>query len=178
MADDPRNLRIGVRQTPPRPSGGEERYLQVVDLGVLLNVIDRKEVACGVAGLTEAERVLLHVSSLFFEVNLGGFSGYFYNSAGNHAAEAVAALEAIGAPLTAEIVRAAGARFPSGSPPRDRDERHGQVTGLTSGSEHAFRDLDRTFDSRTGEDVDNLLEQYAELHRDSLSAEAWSTPKP
>lgn len=149
----------------------------VVDLGVLLNVIDRKQLASGVAGLTEPERVLFHVSSLFFEVDLGGFSGYFYNSAGDHAAEAVAALEAIGARRTADIVRAANGRFPSGSPPRDRGERHDGVVALTSGAQHAFRDLDRLFDGRNGEDIDALLEQYAELHRELLPPDGWNNPK-
>jgi hypothetical protein len=148
-----------------------------VDLGVLLNAIDRKRLASGASDLTDAERVLFHVSALFFEVDLGGFSGYFYNSAGNHAAEAIAALDAIEARHTADIVRAACALFPLGSPPRDREARHEEVLFLTSGKEHAFLDLDRSFCSRTGEDIDALMEQYAERHRESLPAEAWGKAK-
>lgn len=51
-----------------------------------------------------------------------GFDGYFYNT-DDDPAQTLRALEAIGAVRTAAIVRRAFARFPGGSPPRDRFER-------------------------------------------------------
>ena len=51
-----------------------------------------------------------------------GFDGYFYNT-DDDPAQAVRALDAIGAVQTAAIVRRAFARFPGGMPPRDRSER-------------------------------------------------------
>jgi hypothetical protein len=51
-----------------------------------------------------------------------GFDGYFFNS-DDDPAQALRALEAIGAVRTAAIVRRAFARFPGGTPPSDRLER-------------------------------------------------------
>jgi hypothetical protein len=57
------------------------------------------------------------IGALEDEVNNGGFDRFFFNSAGNEAAEIIQALEAVGASKTAAIVRRACAKFPGGMPP-------------------------------------------------------------
>lgn len=57
--------------------------------------------------LSKQERVILAVWQLEAEVNNGGFDQYFRNSAGEHAPCAIEALEEIGAPNCAAIVRRA-----------------------------------------------------------------------
>jgi hypothetical protein len=69
------------------------------------------------------EEIVDLVRWLDTEIDNGGFHQFFHNSAGDRTAETIAALEAIGAPRIADIVRRAAAMFPGGMPPRDRDER-------------------------------------------------------
>jgi hypothetical protein len=134
------------------------------DLGVLLNAIDAKALAQGVDGLMAPERVLYHVSCIFFEVDLGTFDGYYYNSAGGYAAEAAEALQTIGAQRTSAIVRRANALFPNGTPARDRDLRFEQLAALRSATSSALDELSSEFYHRTGEDIDALMETYAAGH--------------
>jgi hypothetical protein len=89
-----------------------------------MNSCDEKAQRVGLAALTDVERVVVLVSRVNFEVELGGLSAFFYNAAGDHAAETVPALEAVGARNAAEALRAAMAKFPGGSPPADRQLRH------------------------------------------------------
>ena len=67
----------------------------------------------------EAQRL---ANDMVDDVNCDGFDGYFFNSE-DDPAQALLALEAIGAMQTAAIVRRAFARFPGGVPPSDRFER-------------------------------------------------------
>ncbi|MFO0899102.1 MAG: DUF4375 domain-containing protein [Pirellulales bacterium] len=90
----------------------------------VMNSCDEKAQRVGLAGLTEAERVVVLVSRANFEVELGGLSSFFYNSAGNHAAETVPALEAVGATKAAAALRTAMDKFPGGCPPADRELRY------------------------------------------------------
>lgn len=68
---------------------------------------------------SDAQRLAIE---LVDAVMCDGFDGYFYNT-DDDPAQALRALDAIGAVQTAEIVRRAFARFPGGMPPRDRWER-------------------------------------------------------
>jgi hypothetical protein len=63
------------------------------------------------------QKVFTSVWAIEAEVNNGGFSQYFFNTACETAAFVVEALDAIGAPKTADICRRAiRAGFPSGLP--------------------------------------------------------------
>lgn len=55
----------------------------------------------GISDLSPAERTVFVISSADFEVNLGGVSGYLYNSAGDQLELLPAAFEAIGCKLLA-----------------------------------------------------------------------------
>jgi hypothetical protein len=67
----------------------------------------------------EAQRL---ATDLVDSVMCDGFDGYFYNT-DDDPAQALLALEAIGAVQTAAIVRRAFDRFPGGRPASDRVER-------------------------------------------------------
>jgi hypothetical protein len=84
------------------------------------------------------------VGRLEGEVNNGGFDQFFFNSAGDRAADSIEALEAIGAHKTADIVRRACARFPGGMPPADRFARQ-EVLEIVSPDSEAFEDEDQAF---------------------------------
>lgn len=94
-----------------------------MDHAAVMNSCDEKGRRVGLAALTEAERVVVLVSRANFEIELGGFSGFFYNSGGDHAAETVSALEAVGAIQASTALRAAMAKCPGGAPPTERDLR-------------------------------------------------------
>lgn len=69
--------------------------------------------------MTDAERVLVLVGAFFFEVEAHGFADYYGNPAGNHARDAVWALERVGATRAAAALRACNSLFPGGEPPAD-----------------------------------------------------------
>jgi hypothetical protein len=117
----------------------------------------------GRPGLSAAERVFMQVWWVEAEVNNGGFHQFYFNSAGNDAADTPAALEAIGAAKTAAIVRRANARFPGGEPPANRYARQGVLDQLDPDI-RVFSDLDHEF--YTGpEDLEALLYAFVIAHR-------------
>src|SRR3954469_7873166 len=77
----------------------------------------------GFESLSAAERIAYCVDALEREVNNGGFEQFFANSSGDTSAETHAALETIGAPAAASLVKSAAGVFPGGAPPADRDAR-------------------------------------------------------
>ena len=115
------------------------------------------------AEMTDAERVFICIWQLEAEVNNGGFAQYYTNSAGDLAADAPAALEAIGATHTASIVRAANAAFPGG-PPRDRDARENAFDVIADG---AFEELDGRFLAYE-DDLSSLLYAYVQAHQGEI----------
>ena len=80
--------------------------------------------------LSPAEKVFQCVWGLEAEVNNGGFSQFYFNSAGDHAADTVKSLETIGANHTANLVRQANALFGEAGPSSDRFTRQKQLFAL------------------------------------------------
>jgi hypothetical protein len=99
------------------------------------------------------------VETLETEVSNGGFDAFFFNSTGDHTAETIAALDAIGAPKTAAIVRRAAGSFPGGMPSKERTERQ-RLLERRSGPVH-FAELDNQF-CQYPEDLGALLKRFAE----------------
>lgn len=93
------------------------------------------------ADLARLERIFW----LQTEINNGGLFQYFYNSVGDHAAETLADLKAIGATKTAAVLEEAMARFPQGKPNPDRVLRQRQLQRLESLTGREFDDLDQRF---------------------------------
>ena len=123
----------------------------------------------GFESLTEPERVLVRVWDAVGQIENGGFDQFFYNSSGDFAAEAVTALESIGAANKAAIVKRAIALFPDGLPPRNRDERIEALDHISgTGDEDPFDSLNEEFYA-TAEDTDLLLEAYVEIHNAEIA---------
>ncbi len=91
------------------------------------------------------DQILVAVYALEAEVNNGGFDQYFFNSAGDQAWFAPAALKSIGAHRMASIVEQANALFGEGGPPRITDERQSALFAITDANENVWEELDRAF---------------------------------
>jgi hypothetical protein len=116
----------------------------------------------GASGLSEPQ--LYYLSGLDAEVRNGGFTQYFFNSAGDLAGRAVDAAETVGAHEAARIIRAAVALFGPGGPAPDRDARMNQLSAI----EHAaLAELDaRYYDCP--DDLRELLPLYVARHPDEF----------
>lgn len=121
----------------------------------------------GYDGLNVAERKVFCIDSVLREVNNGGFSQFFFNSSGDHAADTTAALRAIGADEWADIVRDAIALFPGGLVPSDLQERRAVLVDVGDALEELWVELDDEFAATSG-DLEVLLFRYAESVRGEL----------
>ena len=134
-----------------------------MDHADIMNSCDAKCRRSGLASLTAVEKTVVLTSSVNFEVEMGGLSTFFYNSAGDHAAETVIALEGIGATYAAAALRSAIARFPGGSAPADRELRYASWQ-IISGS---LGSLDLGF-ARDTPDVFSRLCSFIDAHAADL----------
>jgi hypothetical protein len=97
-----------------------------LDHAKVMNSCDAKFHRFGLEKLTPAERTVTLLSQANFEIECGGISQYFYNSAGGCAAETVAALKEVGAARAGAALQSALALFPAGASSMNRD-RHFEV---------------------------------------------------
>jgi hypothetical protein len=119
------------------------------------------------SGLTHAERVIACLTEVEMEVNNGGFDQYFWNSPGNHAAEAVQALRELGALYTAGLVAEASAQFGPDGPDADRERRWKQMDGLSEVVRDRWSALDdRFYEYR--DDLPHLAASYIRSNRDQF----------
>jgi hypothetical protein len=118
----------------------------------------------GASGLSEPQLYYLTLSGLDAEVRNGGFTQYFFNSAGDLAGRAVDAAGAIGATEAARIIRKAVALFGPGGPAPDRDARMNQLSAI----EHeALEELDTQYYD-CPDDLRELLPMYVARHPDEF----------
>ena len=110
--------------------------------------------------LSHQEHVVVDVMGLEAQVMNGGLHQFFFNDAGDRAAQSVSALREIGAAAAAAIVAEACSRFPGGAPASDRLRRQRQLEALAF---ETFRDLDKRF-SRYPEKVVQQLARYWTKH--------------
>jgi hypothetical protein len=122
------------------------------------------------AELSPPERVFRAIWDLESEVNNGGFHQYFFNSSGDTAFAVVGALEAIGAPQAAQIVRAANRIFPHATPPADRVERQAHLEAISPEHDELLEQLDQDFYSYP-DNLTELLMSYVNLNRSSFQVE-------
>jgi hypothetical protein len=92
----------------------------------------------GWEALTPAEKHLCAVETLNDEVNNGGFAQYYFNSSGDHWADALAGLEAMGAVQHAELVRDTLRSFPDGRPSKHHGTRNEQLAKIARKEEQPF----------------------------------------
>lgn len=125
----------------------------------------------GFESLTPTEVLIVCMWELVSEVHNGGFDQFFFNSSGDRAVEALAALRSIGAAKTAALLADLVGRFGSAGPPRDRDARVALLRVLGPADEAAFEAADLAFYAGD-EDVWRLTAAYCAAHRDELHVRA------
>lgn len=84
----------------------------------------------GPEALGPEERALVAIAELDTEISLNGLSGFYFNSSGRYAVDAVEALDRIGAGVSADLIRMANAMFPGGAPPLGWEERRDALEAL------------------------------------------------
>jgi hypothetical protein len=99
----------------------------------------------GLDALSQPERNVFLVWGYPVAVNDGGHASFFYNSFGEHAHQTVAALEKVGAPALAALLRQAIDLFPGGQIPRDIDERNDALDALPDEAGEVMERLDEEF---------------------------------
>jgi Domain of unknown function (DUF4375) len=109
--------------------------------------------------LPKRDRYVWDVSWFEAEVMNGGVDQYFYNSAGDHAAECLKALQAIGAKQSYSLLKKACDLFPQGQPSANRTVRQQQLRDLT-GKKH----ID---DLISGEIEVDLYQQLLDYYHDA-----------
>ena len=110
-----------------------------------------------------AERVVWCVTELEREVNNGGFSLYFINSAGALASETVGALHRIGAHQAATLLTEAMAVSPSPGPAAAKEVREAQVEALLAPARAVWNRLDQLF-FQYPDDLSALLRSFVAAH--------------
>lgn len=121
----------------------------------------------GFESLTQAEQTVFCIDGLEREVNNGGFSQWFFNSAGDQARETIDALQRVGANHTAELVRRSLQPFGAEGPSRDWEQRRDQLERIGDGAEGLWNELTDAFYEYT-DDLTALLRSYADAHRDQF----------
>jgi len=129
--------------------------------------ITQKIEQSGFDSLTDAEKNFHYIYWLEAEVNNGGFDQYFFNSAGDHAQDAVGALQAIGANHTAQLLREAMAVFPEGLAPHDRGLRQEQLLEIGEEGEELLNGLDSKF-YEYNDNLTVLLVAYVRQHKEQF----------
>ena len=116
-------------------------YHRVDPIGYLFPIW--KEV--GVAGMTEAQRAVWTVHYFDAEVCNGGLHQYFFNSSGDDARTALAALELFGADKSHRILKDAMALFGSKGPSADRDRRMEQLSSFDDARDKKLDELTSSY---------------------------------
>jgi len=118
---------------------------EAIDLFKVSEAVWAREAKHGFEGLSEPERVFLCVWNLEAEINNGGFSQFFENSAGDCASATPAALRRVGAPEMAALVERAMEPFGPSGPPADREERWKRMETLPESAREDWGELDDAF---------------------------------
>lgn len=138
-----------------------------MDLFELSESLSARAESVGFEALTPAEQTFITIWSLEADVNNGGFDQYYFNSSGDHARFAPAALRAIGAREAAAIVEEANAIFGPDGPPRDRDQRQDALEALGEDRSSIFSSVDERF-FEYPDDLQTLLTDYVQSHEAEL----------
>jgi hypothetical protein len=136
-------------------------------ISMLFEEVQHRITAVGVDALTATEMTVFSMWDLISEVENGGFTQYFFNSSGDRAREARAALHAIGASETAAIFDGAVARLGAGVLSPDRDVRCEHLRELDESDWLACEPDDDAF-CRQPEPLWKLLADYCRAHADEL----------
>ncbi len=116
--------------------------------------------------LTPSERTFRLVDEVLLEVNTGGFYQYFENSSGDHALEAVGALETVRAGKTAALLKAAVELFGPSGPTPEREARAKQLASLGPQQTKRLDLLTEVFFQE--DDAHEVLLPFVLQHRDDF----------
>ena len=116
-----------------------------IDLFKVSEAVWAREARHGITGLTEPEQIFLRVWNLEAEVNNGGFTQYFENSAGEYAVGTPEALRSVGAPEMAALVEQAMQPFGPSGPPANRETRAKAIEALPASARELWNSLDDQF---------------------------------
>ena len=152
----------GTAMTSPTAKEIEQRLVKLADA-----YQDRLS-STPYGSLSRPEQVFGGVWELEAEVNNGGFSQYFLNSSGRYAPLAPDALQAIGAPHSAEIAQAALAVMGPRVHWTDDDNRQEVVEHMGARAEAALDVVDTKFYA-CPEDLSALLYRYVAEHRTAFA---------
>ena len=120
--------------------------------GFVIDVYRRR----GANGPTEPQLYYLTLSWLDAEVRNGGFSQYYFNSAGELAPHAMKAALSVGAPEIAAIVQKANALFGKNGPDPDRNKRMDQLSKIDP---KALAELDKRY-YKSAERLTEILPRF------------------
>lgn len=120
----------------------------------------------GVAALDPVERTIYVISNADFEINLGGVSGYLYNSAGNDLELLPVAFKAIGCDkLSNHAEMLLNAVIASKCVPSDRQSRYEMMRSENSMLDQQMDDLERAIQNQEEDYGQMLIEYYNQLIR-------------
>jgi hypothetical protein len=139
-----------------------------VDLFKVSEAVWAREAKHGFRALSNPERVFLCVWNLEAEVNNGGFSQFFDNSASDYAAETPAALKTIGATGMAALVERAMAAFGAAGPPANHEKRLEAIEALPESEKEKWEELDAAFINLSSPEAE--LRAFVEAHRSEFYA--------
>jgi hypothetical protein len=139
-----------------------------IDLFKVSEAVWAREAKHGFSRLTEPERTFLCVWNLEAEVNNGGFSQFFANSAGDHASATPSALRTVGASEMAALVERAMEPFGPAGPPADRAERGRTMEALPASALQVWENLDREFTDL--DSPESGLRAFVDTHRRDFHA--------
>lgn len=118
----------------------------------------------GVAELNPVERTVFVISNADFEVNLGGVSGYLYNTAGDHVELLPAAFEAIGCTvLASRSKKLLDVLTALGCVPSDRSLRWETIQSGDDRIEQAMDDLERAIQDQEEDYGQALIDYHTDL---------------
>ena len=116
----------------------------------------------GYDGLSQGEQVAHCIDWLVREVEAGGLRQFLAEISGDHTAQTLAALRAIGADHTAEMMELATTVFPE-EVPVDQDERLAIMEDFTGRERRMLKEFDAGFFDNS-EDLLKLLKAYMAKH--------------
>ncbi|MFN7941614.1 MAG: DUF4375 domain-containing protein [Thermoanaerobaculia bacterium] len=163
--------RTSAREPGHQPSEASASHLQPTASDPLLRaseaIVERMQGPRDFSHLSEPERNFIVAWVLSGEVGNGGFDQYFFNTSGDQATLAPAALRAVGAADAAALAEQANMLFGAAGPPADRAKRWAAMDTIPESTRTRWTELDEQFYKIS--DLDAKLLAYITAHEDEFS---------
>jgi YD repeat-containing protein len=134
----------------------------------MLDRIDYDREAEELARMTPGQRAVYALNATTDEINNGGFSQYYWNTAGNLSAEAIDGARLVAAKPYEQLLRSGEALFPDGRIPAERTRRQELVDSgeVPEGKLNALNE--RWFEAEERKPLDDYLAAYIREHPDEF----------